>query len=418
MTSHHVDYVTTYFPHKIPTQIQGEPSYKDLKRLKMELRANASSVESNLGGGDHGYLGLVLTDAEYLTVPGVGAGNAFIAPAYPGALNIPATATAIEAMEVKEQHRDSARHYRQCQNVEKSLQSHLQKTIDSKYIDAFIDDDTALLNADIPDILEHLFIRYGQVTGEDVKAMETTVNKTVFSPADPLVMIWNPVEKLRKLAIQANLPYTSQQLIELAMQLIRNTHDFEKAIGEWNAKNPTDKTWTNLKLHFGNAQKELKDIRGPTMAQAGFHQINHVAQEMRDSFQVTRAELANMMAVLQDEEARAGTVATAESTNPSEEYYSTTESANSVAESTTQLEILKLLQSMQLELKTARAIPRTVVCKKTPDNPNFTRRITRDYCWTHGLSAHKSAECRAKAKGHKDAATADNKMNGSKAFCP
>ena len=49
---------------------------------------------------------------------------------------------------------------------------------------------------------------------------------------------------------------------------------------------------------------------------------------MRDSFQVTRAELANMMAVLQDEEARAGTVATAESTNPSEEYYSTIESAN------------------------------------------------------------------------------------------
>ena len=149
-------------------------------------------------------------------------------------------------------------------------------------------------------------------------------------------------------------------------------------------------------------------------------QINHVAQEMRDNFQVTRAELANMMAVLQDKEARAGTVATADSTNPSEEnYYSTTESANSVAESATQLEILKLLQSMQLELKTIRAsIPRTVVYKKTPDNPNFTWRITRDYCWTHGLSAHKSAECRAKAKCHKDAATTDNKMNGSKAFCP
>ena len=47
----HVDYVTTYFPHKIPTLVRGEPSYIDLKRIKTELRANASSVESDLGGG-------------------------------------------------------------------------------------------------------------------------------------------------------------------------------------------------------------------------------------------------------------------------------------------------------------------------------------------------------------------------------
>ena len=49
MTSH-VDYVTTYFPHKTPTLVRGEPTFIDLKRIKTELRANASSVESDLGG--------------------------------------------------------------------------------------------------------------------------------------------------------------------------------------------------------------------------------------------------------------------------------------------------------------------------------------------------------------------------------
>ena len=47
----HVDYASTYFPHKTPTLIRGEPTYKDLKRVKMELQANASSVDSELGGG-------------------------------------------------------------------------------------------------------------------------------------------------------------------------------------------------------------------------------------------------------------------------------------------------------------------------------------------------------------------------------
>ena len=63
-----VDYAAFFFKYKTPTLIQGAPTKKSLKRLKQKLWANASSVESDLGGGDHGYLGLVLTEIEYTTV--------------------------------------------------------------------------------------------------------------------------------------------------------------------------------------------------------------------------------------------------------------------------------------------------------------------------------------------------------------
>ena len=65
MTLGAVDYAASYFKYETPTPIQGAPTNKTLKRLKQELWANASNVESDLGGGEHGYLGLVLTDAEY-----------------------------------------------------------------------------------------------------------------------------------------------------------------------------------------------------------------------------------------------------------------------------------------------------------------------------------------------------------------
>ena len=52
-----VDYVTLYFKYPVPTPINGEPTNKTIKRLKQELRASALSVEIDLGGGDHGYLG-------------------------------------------------------------------------------------------------------------------------------------------------------------------------------------------------------------------------------------------------------------------------------------------------------------------------------------------------------------------------
>ena len=72
----------------MPTPIQGTPTCKVLKRLKAKLWTNASSVETDLGGGNHGYLGLVLSDAEYANV---------LVPAYPAPLNIPANATQVQA---------------------------------------------------------------------------------------------------------------------------------------------------------------------------------------------------------------------------------------------------------------------------------------------------------------------------------
>ena len=85
MTLGAVNYAASYFKYKTPTPIQGALTNKTLKRLKQELRANASSVESDLGGGDHGYLGLVITNAEYTTVTA----TPFVPPTYHVTLTIP-----------------------------------------------------------------------------------------------------------------------------------------------------------------------------------------------------------------------------------------------------------------------------------------------------------------------------------------
>ena len=416
----HIDYVTTYFPHKVPTLVRGVPNYANIKRVKTELRANASSVDSELGGGDHGYLGLVLSNVEYLAVPGVN-GNMFQPPAYPRAFVISPTASAVEALQRREAHNEQIRLYRECQNVEKAIMKHLQNSFQSQYLEAFVDEDTALLSSDVPTILAHLFSRYGQVTGDEVRTYQTEVLSTSFTPADPLVTIWNPIQKLKKLASQANIPYSEAQLIEFGLQLIRSTHDFEIATREWNAKPDLQKTWDNLKLHFSQAQEELKRIRGPTMVQAGFHQINHIASEMKEEFLQTRMELANMTAMMRQSEEE-------EQETQQMETAPVSESVNLSAENNYQMEMLKLLRSMQNEINTLKQGNNGNSTKttsnrnkgkkqKTPDNPSFTRRVTTSYCWTHGGCAHDSASCTARAQGHKDNATFDDKKGGSKAFC-
>ena len=61
----HVDYITTVFKHNVLTKIVGEPTYQLLCTIKRECAANATLVHSNLGGGAHGLLGLVLIPTEY-----------------------------------------------------------------------------------------------------------------------------------------------------------------------------------------------------------------------------------------------------------------------------------------------------------------------------------------------------------------
>ena len=62
-----VEDVTNAFPTAV-TKITGEPNYESLKTLKDELKANAASIPTTLGGGTHGYLGLILSPAAYATI--------------------------------------------------------------------------------------------------------------------------------------------------------------------------------------------------------------------------------------------------------------------------------------------------------------------------------------------------------------
>ena len=95
-----INYASSYFKYKTPTPIRGVYTHKALKRLKVELQANASYIDTDLGG-NHGYLVMVLMDQEYASIPNT---VPFVIPTYPNPLKIPANTMAIEAPQLKELH--------------------------------------------------------------------------------------------------------------------------------------------------------------------------------------------------------------------------------------------------------------------------------------------------------------------------
>ena len=92
-----------------------------------------------------------------------------------------------------------------------------------------------------------------------------------FHPADPMILLYNAIKNLKTMGEAADIAYTKQQLLNIGLTVMRNTRDFEKTLGKWEALRTAAKTWTKFKTHFTAAQKQLKAICGPTMQQAGYH---------------------------------------------------------------------------------------------------------------------------------------------------
>jgi hypothetical protein len=68
-----VEDVISSFPHPILPSVTGEPDYHTLHAIRKMLRANARSIDTLLGGGAFGHLGVIISDAAYKMISSLNA---------------------------------------------------------------------------------------------------------------------------------------------------------------------------------------------------------------------------------------------------------------------------------------------------------------------------------------------------------
>jgi hypothetical protein len=84
------DYING-FEHPIIDKVHGEPTYATIHMVQKRLNANAASIHSYRGGGNHGHLGAIISPTRYAAIGPV----PFIAPPNPGrTAQVPANAIA------------------------------------------------------------------------------------------------------------------------------------------------------------------------------------------------------------------------------------------------------------------------------------------------------------------------------------
>ena len=116
MTTINIGYINPSFEYPVLTKIQGQPTYITLKIIKDEMKANAASVSTDLGGGANGHLGLMLSPMEYANASLV----PYVKPVHPGTLVIHPGTTQHESTRLQEAFKEELRQYRECTQAEKS----------------------------------------------------------------------------------------------------------------------------------------------------------------------------------------------------------------------------------------------------------------------------------------------------------
>eukprot|EP00957_Ditylum_brightwellii_P169216 12879958-Ditylum_brightwellii.AAC.1 len=128
-----IDYKNNYFEYQELTPIQGEPTTAALLNLCSKVRSNVQSVDTMLGGGANGHLGLVCDTAIYASIPGA---STYLRPLNPGQLIVTSTAMQAQMAQLQDQHEDALHLFREVTNVECTITQHIVKMIEAKYLNA------------------------------------------------------------------------------------------------------------------------------------------------------------------------------------------------------------------------------------------------------------------------------------------
>jgi hypothetical protein len=367
------------FPHPVLPTVHGEPDYQTIHAIRKSLQANSRAIDTHLGGGTLGHLGLIVSDASYAMIaPATDSGpTLWIIPQAPGRApaNTDGTAAQIGA----------ARHI-----WEEDIRIII--VFEPMYLDVLNNNMVGFINISARDMLDHLFGTYGNITAIDLEINFEHMRRA-WDPQRPVESLFKHIQDCADCSEAGGVLIGHPQQINVGYAKIFATGHFMRTCRRWNEKPLADKTWAQFKAHFSAARHQHKQMQGESAATAGYHSANAAVGQTEDQkAEATIGALANL--------------ATANAADRS--VVATLTEANA--------RLVKQVEDNSNELRELKALIKKEIFEKRGQcsfnlSPN-------NYCWTHGYkvaNTHTSLSRNYPKQGHKREAIIADNMGGSQA---
>jgi hypothetical protein len=258
------------------------------------------------------------------------------------------------------------------------------------YLDALNGNMVGFTNISARDMLDHLFINYGNISAVDLEINFENM-RGAWDPQQPVESLFKQIQDCADYSDAGGVLIGHPEKINVGYAKIFATGHFMSACRRWNEKHHIEKTWTLFKSHFAAAHCQHKQMQGESTATAVNHSDNtDVGQTEEQLDDATIGALANLATATA---ADRGVVVTLTEANA--------RLGTQLEDNSNELRELKaLIRKERVEKRGQRSF------KPYPNN----------YCWTHGYkvgNTHTSLTCKLPKPGHKREATRADNMGGS-----
>jgi hypothetical protein len=389
-----VEDVLESFPHHILPTVEGEPDYQTIHATRNFLQENSWAIDTHLGGGTLGHLGLIISDAAYSNIapPTVGEPTVWERPNAPGRAPATTDGTAAQLSTACHVWEEDVQTYRTCTSVQKALKKQIIGVFEPMYLEILNYTMVGYANISARDMLDHLFETYSNITAVNLE-INFEHMRQAWDPQQPVETLFKQIQDFADYSKAGGVPIGPSQQINVGYAKIFATGHFMSACRRWNEKLATEKPWTHFKSHFAAAHRQHKQMQGETAAHAGFHSANASMTQNED--QMAEATIGALENLATETAADRGVVTALTQANS---------------------RLVKQLEGATSELRQLKAsFHQERRDKRGPRSFNAT---ANNYCWTHGYKVgktHTSLKCNTRNLGHKTEATRTDNMGGSQA---
>jgi hypothetical protein len=389
-----VEDVMASFPHPVKPTVQGEPDYQTTHATRKFLQANSRAIDTHLGGGTLGHLGLIISDASYAMIAPTTEEEPtlWVTPNAPGRAPTIMDGTAAQISAARHIWEEDVQTYRTCTSIQQAFKKQLISVYEPMYLDILNNNMVGYTKISARGMLDHLFETYGNITAVDLDINFEHMRRA-WDPQQPVETLFKQIQDCSDFYESGSVLIVHPQQINIGYAKIFATGHFMSACRRWNEKPTAEKTWTQFKSHFAADHRQHKQIQGESAATAGYHSESaDMTQNEDQTAEATIGALENL--------------ATATATDRGVVAALTQEKsclAKQLEDNSSELRELKAFFNKERREKRGKEI----------FNPSAS-----NYCWTHGYkvgSTHTSLTCNTPKPGHKKEATRAANMGGSQA---
>ncbi|CAB9516291.1 expressed unknown protein [Seminavis robusta] len=233
-----------------------KPTYNSLKTIHQELNDNAMAINSTLGGGHYGHLGLVLPPIKYNDLPNT---IPWVNPLHPGEAPVHGVApTGPQITETNRVYAANETKFLIYRATETALKKQLIEAVPDTFIKTLKHDMYGYAQVTVLSMLNHLDRTYGTVGPQDLSDNMKRMTAE-WSPTQPIEDLYNQVKDAQKFAADHD-PITDKHAVRAAIDNLENSGVFTNALREWRQKEMEEQEFTHMERHFNAADKERRRI--------------------------------------------------------------------------------------------------------------------------------------------------------------